>query len=120
MARRHSTCSRTDYLPLFANWYSSDYWVYRQVLSICRGDSWPVLSTGYCRNTRFGSVAVLLSEADSGDVLRTAQTRRGPRRFRSVDLWPDGHPRLRADPVRTLLAAARPVRQPLAQLLHRP
>src|ERR1700674_5377819 len=120
MARRNSTCGRTDYFPVLTNWYSTDYWVYRQVLSICRGDSRSVLSTGYCRNTQFGSVAVLLSEADSGDVLRTAQRRRGHGPFRGMELRPDGHPRLRNDRVRTLLVADHLVRQPLAQLLHRP
>src|SRR5260370_33524184 len=90
MARGHSTCARTDYLPLLPNWYSSDYWIYRQVLSICRSDSWPVLSTGYCRNTQFGSVAVLLSETDPDDVLRAASGRLRHRPLRGMELRRDG------------------------------
>jgi len=35
-------CGRTDYLPFFADWYSTDYWISRQVLSICGSDSWSV------------------------------------------------------------------------------
>src|SRR5258708_13064859 len=105
MARGHSTCARTDYLPLLPNWYSSDYWIYRQVLSICRSDSWPVLSTGYCRNTQFSSVAVLLSETDPDDVLRAASGRRRHCPLRGMELRLDGRAPLRDDLVRTLLRA---------------
>src|SRR6266478_10168515 len=120
MARGNSTCARTYYLPFLVNWYSTDYRIYRQVLSICGGDSRPVLSTGYCRNTQFGSITVLLSETDSDDVLSTAPGRRGHRPLRGLELRPDGDPCMRDDRVRTLLVADHLVRQPLAQLLHRP
>src|SRR6266849_8846594 len=120
MAWRNSTCGRTHYFPFVSDWYSADYWIHWQVLSICRSDSWPVLSTGYCRNTEFGSVAVLLSETNSDDVLRTAQGRRRHRSFRGLELRPDGRARGRNHRVWTLLGADHLVRQPLAQFLHRP
>src|SRR5713226_7157497 len=117
MAWRNSTCGRTHYFPFVSDWYSADYWIHWQVLSICRGDSWPVLSTGYCRNTQFSSVAVLLSETDPDDVLRAASWRRRHRPLRSMELRPDGRARLRDDRVRTLLVADHLIRQSLDKFL---
>ena len=98
----------------------ADYRVYRQVLSICRRDSRPILHTGYCRNTQFGSVAVLLPETDSDNVLRAAQGRRRHGPLRGMDLRLDGRACLRDDHVRTLLGADHLVRESLAEFLHRP
>ena len=100
--------------------HSVDRRIYREVLPVRRRNQRSVLHTGYCWNTQFSSVSVLLLEADSSDVLRAAARRRRHREVRGVELRADGSAGLRDDSVRSVLVADYFVRESVDQFLYRP
>src|SRR5208282_1177741 len=120
VARRNSSGTRTDYIPFLTDRDSADDWLHWKVLSAGGGDSRSILHTGYCRNTQLSSVAVLLLEADSDDVLRAAARRRRHGALRGVELRVDGSAGVRDDRVRAVLVADHLVRGSVAEFFHRP